>query len=431
MEATKLRLLLDFPFFGSLAMRLPLVADASVPSFQTNGVDIRYNQTYVDGLSRSEKMFDYIRMIMHTVLGHFERRGNRDPDIWQIACAFATNQMIPEEHGVRRPHGILIDDAYENQSSEEIYAQLAGQFLDVPREGGVDPEGDEDPGDGPVHSADSAASAEVASHESQGPGEDVPLEGEGDHQGDDYDYDQETFRAMLEMATAFGQVVEPPEGSEVTASGMRGAAAMIGQIMEADGKHIPDQIKKLVYTITDTRLPWTEFLSKFLHESCMTQYNWMKPNQRYAAVSDFIFPSLRSNNGMTLAVVIDTSKSINTHKLNQFMSEFFALISSINHISLTVLTCTSEVLGSWTIYPGQVFDGDITGGGATKFSPAFNKIDELGITPACLVYFTDLGSDDFGPAPPYPVMWIGDYTEEWEEAHRKRVPFGQILSMRE
>ncbi len=436
MESTKLRLLLDFPFFGSLAMRMPLVADPSVNTFQVNGIDIKYNPAHVSTLTGSQKMFSYIHEIMHVVLGHFERQGGRDHDLWNIAADFAINQMIPEEHGVRRPHGILLDNTYNGMGAEEIYAMLADEFEGVPRAGGVDPES-EDPGDGEVIGREFDGGGNVVSTiynggtiSSASAGDHGENDGNATIHGDMMTDREAAYESLLERSRQFGEVVEPPPESDVTASGMRGAAAMVAQLMEADGEYIPEQIKELVYTITDTKLPWTEFLSKFLHESCIASYNWMRPNQRYSAVSDFILPSLRSNDAMTLAVVIDTSKSINGIKLGQFMTEFFALIASINYVSLMVLTCSKEVIEEETLYPGQKYEGGISGGGSTKFSPAFARLAEKQISPACLVYFTDLGSDDFGPQPQYPVMWVGDYTAEWEEAHRKRVPFGQVLSMR-
>ena len=41
-----------------------------------------------------------------------------------------------------------------------------------------------------------------------------------------------------------------------------------------------------------------------------------------------------------------------------------------------------------------------------QLSPAFEKIDELNEDIEACVYLTDLGSDDFGEEPIYPVLWV-------------------------
>ena len=62
------------------------------------------------------------------------------------------------------------------------------------------------------------------------------------------------------------------------------------------------------------------------------------------------------------------------------------------------------------------------GRGGTAFSPAFEKIDELNEDIEACVYLTDLGSDDFGEEPIYPVLSVS--TDKHLQA-----PWGETIKM--
>jgi predicted metal-dependent peptidase len=62
-----------------------------------------------------------------------------------------------------------------------------------------------------------------------------------------------------------------------------------------------------------------------------------------------------------------------------------------------------ELQGDCDIYS---LKPELKGGGGTNFIPAFEKVEELGIRPDCLIFFTDgYGTFPTEP-PPYPVVWV-------------------------
>jgi len=63
----------------------------------------------------------------------------------------------------------------------------------------------------------------------------------------------------------------------------------------------------------------------------------------------------------------------------------------------------------------------MTGRGGTCFSPGIEYINKHYPNVSALVYLTDLGSDDFGEQPSYPVLWIT--TDKGE------VPYGEIIEI--
>ena len=47
----------------------------------------------------------------------------------------------------------------------------------------------------------------------------------------------------------------------------------------------------------------------------------------------------------------------------------------------------------------------LKGRGGTRFAPVFEYVDDHQLNPDCVIYFTDLECNDFGPDPGYPVLW--------------------------
>jgi predicted metal-dependent peptidase len=93
---------------------------------------------------------------------------------------------------------------------------------------------------------------------------------------------------------------------------------------------------------------------------------------------------------------------------------------------VTVLMVDAAVHAAYEFEPGE-FDYRALrwlGRGGTAFEPAFRWVEEQGVTPTMLVYFTDtMGS--FPKAPPeYPVLWASIDPNG-------KVPWGEYLSLKE
>jgi len=118
----RVQLILKQPFFGTLSLRLKLIP-GTLPTMATDGSRIVYNPAFVDQLKPAELEGTLAHEVLHCALGHQCRRGQRDPELWNVAADFAINPILIG-NGFVLPAGALIDPAFNNLSAEEIYARL-------------------------------------------------------------------------------------------------------------------------------------------------------------------------------------------------------------------------------------------------------------------------------------------------------------------
>ena len=179
-------LLTEQPFFGSLALRLPLRPDPTRETLASDGRELRYSPAWVARTDADRIKAAVARVVFACALKHHTRRGERDPGRWQRASQLVT-------HGELRRAGFVLPadaEAWEDLSVEDAYERLAGEASGSGDEGtpGGDASGDSgDPGDSGGDSGQDAPAGDgdspaPPSHDPAGTGEvmDAPARGEED-----------------------------------------------------------------------------------------------------------------------------------------------------------------------------------------------------------------------------------------------------------
>jgi len=186
-----------------------------------------------------------------------------------------------------------------------------------------------------------------------------------------------------------------------------------------------DEIEKMVYK--KSLIPWDKELRRYIGTRLTTE---RKPS--WAKVSKKLPYIIRgSKRGMKpwIAVAMDTSGSIGPEELQAFQNEI-KWQHKAGFANILIIECDADV-GQTYNYDGRSFPQP-TGGGGTSFVPVYNHLDEHGIRPDVLVYFTDGWGD-------YPVddhgintIWVitgGQENIDSLQGHGNRIPFGRILPM--
>lgn len=366
-KITKARagLILDLPFFGSLALRLRIKEDAECETAWTDGVSLGYNPDFINPLPLEQVKGLLAHEVMHCACAHNARRGNRNPKKWNIAGDFAINQIL-EDSKISLPSGRLLDPAFKNLSADEIYSKIP------------------------------------------------------DSQNDDTGNDPGKCGEIRDSKSKDGQNASQADLSQAEQD-WKIAVTQAAQQAKAMGK-LPDSLKRLVEDILKPSIDWKEVLRRFIDQTAKNDYTWQRPNRRYIHQGLYL-PSLYSENLPPIVVAVDTSGSIDNDILNQFAAEITGILEDY-HTSCTVIYCDSAI-GNVEEFSSDDLPLKLNpvGGGGTDFRPPFKHIEENDINPSCLIYLTDMAGLFPESEPCYPVLWakIEDYNYQ--------APFGEEVKI--
>jgi predicted metal-dependent peptidase len=364
LAAARTRLILDKPFLGALALRLPMVA-ADPKWCQTVYTDARklyFNPAYIDALSMEQAQFVLANQALHCALSHFARRQHRNRLRWDIACDHAINPLLVKE-GLMPPPGTLVLDCYEGMTAEEIYPMIDENNSDEPEEE-------------PMHEGDGSGDSE-----SEGGGGDAEGEEGAGRPRPLSSSEQESLATQWQQRLA-GAAQQAEQAGKL--GGLLGR--MIGEFMQP-------------------KLPWRLLLARYMSQYARDDYSYMRLSRREG---EMILPSLRSSQA-DIAVVIDTSGSILEKEIDEFMSEIDAIKGQLR-ARILLHACDSALCegGPWLFEPWEEFKlpASIKGGGGTDFRPAFEWAEKLNHTPDLFLYFTDALGEFPKHEPAFPVLWL-------------------------
>jgi predicted metal-dependent peptidase len=123
MTRARASLILDQPFFGTLALRLHMSESDQHKTMATDGRRLIYNPKWVNSLPIGEVKGVVAHEVMHVVYNHPGRRGAREPGRWNRACDYAINTTLIDA-GFELPKGGCIDAQYKGMTADQIYNML-------------------------------------------------------------------------------------------------------------------------------------------------------------------------------------------------------------------------------------------------------------------------------------------------------------------
>ena len=435
-------LLREQPFFGSLALRLPVRPDAGRETLASDGREIRYSPQWIAETDAHLIETAIARVVLACALKHHTRRGERDPERWQRASQLVT-------HGLLRDAGFTLPpdaEAWDGISVEEAYDRLpepepeGGGSSDAgnPPSGGGD--AGADPGaapseDGGRGDAGDTGDAPDPPGSDDGDGDDSPETSNDDGAGNDGNGASAscdpsgTGEVMDAPAGGDGGVDSAPSPGEITAEEQVWDEAMHQalSLAKAEGK-APGGIEETVRGAHASMLDWRSLLRRYMTDAVKSDYSWSVPNRRFID-SGLYLPSIRSDGMDAIAVIIDTSGSLPAATLAEFWAELREVASEIRPGRVIVLQVDAAVQDAAEYAPDELPDEiAIKGRGGTDFRPGFEWLEEQGIQPGVCLYFTDMECSDYPETEPsFPVLWcdFGDGDSPW----RQPEPWGERIDI--
>ena len=347
----RIGLLLRHSFFGNLATRMQLVnSDEWCSTAATDGLKFYYNSRFIMMLKPKEVEFLVGHEVLHVVYDHMDRRGTRDPQIWNIADDYAVNADL-KRHKVGQfitTVPCLYEQKYDGKAAEEIYddlmknaqkisiEDLIDQMIDDHMDNSDDSDGDGEDGDGKKKRPKMSA--------------------------------EERERARQEIKQA-----------------------IINAAQSAEAGTLPLGVQRLIKQHTEPVMPWRELIQTNLTSAIRTDYSWMRPSRRSWHM-DAIMPGMTPGEEIDVVVAIDMSGSISNRQAQAFLGEIAGMMEAFDGYKVHVFCFDTE------IYNPQDFSSenmdtidsyDPAGGGGTDFTAIFNYLKEIGNVPKRLIVFTD------------------------------------------
>lgn len=356
-------LLLRASFFGNLATRLKLVnADEWCPTAATDGRNFYYNSRFIKMLRPKEIEFLFGHEVLHCVYDHFGRRGDRDPQLWNIANDYCVNADLVKHRVGEKITTVpcLHDSKFDGMSSEEVYDYLYER----------------------------AEKIDIGDLVDQLLDEHMDENDDGSGGGDDDDDKKDGKGKRPKLSAEERQKIK----DEIKEAILAAAAASDG------AGNLPAGVKRIISSMTEPKMNWRELLRMQLESTIKSDYTWMRASRRGWHM-DAVMPGMKMDPMIDIAVAIDTSGSIDDKMLKDFLSEIQGIMDSFPAYKIHVISWDTEVHNPQQ-YDSENLDSiteyEPGGGGGTDVNCVFKYFKDNDIDPKRLVVFTDgcfYGSD--------------------------------------
>ncbi len=427
-------LLREQPFFGSLALRLPIRADAGRETLASDGREIRYSPQWIAETDAHVIETAIARVVLACALKHHTRRAERDPERWQRASQLVTHGLLRDAGFALPPDaeawdGISVEEAYDRLPQPDDDESADGNPPDggggsgadaagAPASDGSEPSGEGDDGEqsGDGDGGEAGGSPEASNDDSggtpascdpSGTGEvmDAPADSAGDGGGDSAPSSGDMTREEQAWDEAMHQALS---------------------LAEAEGR-APGGIEEAVRGAHASTLDWRSLLRRYMTDAVKSDYSWSVPNRRFID-SGLYLPSIRSEGIDAIAVIVDTSGSLPAETLAAFWAELREVAAEIRPGRVVVLQVDAAVQDAAEYAPDELPDEiAVRGRGGTDFRPGFEWLDEQGIRPGVCLYFTDMECSRYPETEPvFPTIWVNHSSppEDWN-----REPWGERIDI--
>ena len=354
--------------FAYMLHRLKWEESETIPLMATDGERLLYNARWVAETPVAQIVGAIAHELLHCMLLHPcalflkavpipKSALGQPPEVQEKARHAKANMamdyvvnLIVKQMGLALIPGMLIDERYEGDSWEDVYAKLPDPDIRV-----------------------------IAGMAFEVLGDVLPAPGHEE-----------------------GEAIQHTQGwKAATAHAVQETMARA-----TDGRgNIPKPLQRLVEEWTTPRVDCWAFLRQFLERRARHTYSLKRPKRRFVPY-DLYVPSLRGEEMGPIIIAVDTSGSIGQEALNAACAKIREIIEDFKPESVHVVWADAEVAHTQILERGDPITFEAKGGGGTDFRPAFRyarSVDDA----VCMIYLTDmLGTFPEPGEIPLPTLWI-------------------------
>ena len=368
----------------------------------TNGLRLWWSWRFVDGECTSDKVsFIMIHELLHVVLKHHLRLGDKDARIWNNACDYMINLLITRmgltkawtDEEIRRisrgyltqmtvkhpayamPEDGMMDPKYAGMTADEIYVDLI--------------KGDKGEDDKPNQPGDEGQPGE------EGKGSGPTSKGDCPWGGIDPATNDDGSTMDVEEAKAAEKMLDQQLALAADIAKGRGQmSGVLGDMIKANKKASQD---------------WKDVLPQKIDAVVQSDYTFSKQNRRRLN-SRLIMPAMDEEGIGHVCIMTDASGSMSSAEFDQAMSDTMHILEAFTPTAVTLIQFDWDACEPEELDQGDEPEMIRRKTGGTRFSAPFVKADKLGILEDfdLIVVFTDGGDNQYptGSAiPECPTIW--------------------------
>ncbi len=400
LERAKANLVYRHPFFASILMRRPMIADDTIP---TAGVDKRgqiyYNPKFIETLSLEQAIFLMAHEVMHVVAQHAMRLGSRDHLRWNIAGDMWINDILKADNIGQMIAGGVDAPGSKEKTTDELYNSLPPQKC--PQCGGTtgqdqqqgqsgQGQGGQPGGQAPGQQGGQGQGKGKHSHGNSG----KPCSCPGGHGA---------MGGIGQDLLDRGPALNPDEQRQVEAE-VKVAVAQAHQVAKMQGK-MPSTLGSIVASLIESKVPWYDILERYMTSFSKSESTWARRNRRFR---DFYLPWTGKQPQMgSILLQIDVSGSISQQELNHYAGHMARIVELCRPEKVHVTYVDTRVCKHVEFDPlnGEDLKLEFYSGGGTDMEEGFRWAEQHLEDVEVIVCLTD-GYTSFTKAPDKNVVWV-------------------------
>lgn len=402
----------NFALFSGLFMigRIEVRDETESGTAQTNGLDVIYDREFINRLNDKQLAFLILHENMHKAYRHlivWRKLYKENGHLANVACDYVINLQIadydPNGNVTEMPtdeQGKVmgcIDEKYRGMDAHQVYNEL------------------------------------VKKHGKDYGKQKVLVVGGNGHSSDDGGGDGEQTDGDVEKLGGFdqhdweGAQDQSQEEQEQTAkeieSALRQGSILVGKM----GGNVSRCISEMLIP----KIDWKEALREFVKSATQgkDKTTWRRLHKRYIA-SDIILPSSYSENVGAIIIGIDTSGSIGSAELNQFLSEVKSICEEVSPEQIDLLYWDTHVAQRETYTNNELASLESetkpAGGGGTDPTCLPKYIEKHNMKGECFLILTDgyIGhqdASDYASLGSMPLLWCVKGNQQFNSVVGKTV----------
>lgn len=377
LQKAKISLMRDpkFALLSGVMMVGSTRVDDNIPTACTNGRDERYGRKFIQSLKESELNFVVAHEAGHKMYRHmttWKRLHTEDARLANNAMDYVINLMLKDLDPTSRTISMpvyrdgpmkgkqmgLCDERFRGMNTKQVFDILKQE-------------------------------------------KEENSEGEGDGDGEGMD--------LHDWAEANG--LSPEEVKELERDIDQAIRQGLMAHEKVAGKGTGLSSRELEQLL-EPKVDWREVLREFVKATCSAKdtSSWRRVNRRFLSTGMYM-PSMVGEKVGHLVVGVDTSGSVGSAELAEFLSEVKGIAEEVRPEKVDLLYWDGAVAGheeySEHDVANIVSSTQPKGGGGTSPSCVSTYLNEQKIKPECVIMLTDgyVGSD-WGNEWPSPVLWV-------------------------